>query len=110
MSLSAWKVQNFTLKVSAGLPQSETDKKIFYPNWELRPEFKWSKSRIDGYFESKKWYKFTNRNNPAEKYDEVHLAWERGMYFEEIGERRKGQPRTYRRRSHPVGNISIPLL
>jgi hypothetical protein len=54
--------EKFILKVSAGLPQSETDKKILSFHWELRPEFKRSKGKVLYYgdlYTSHRFYNFT---------------------------------------------------
>jgi hypothetical protein len=63
---------------------------------------------VSGHYSCKKWYRFTNRHNPAERYDEFHLAWDTGVYFEEIG--RQNGRRSYRKWSNPVDNVTVPSL
>ena len=73
--------QTFTLPTSDGLPQTEVDKSIFLPNWNLRPEWK----LVNGFdHDGKRTLIFVNKYDHFESWNERDLAERRGEIFEKV--------------------------
>jgi hypothetical protein len=71
------------LKTSPGLPQTDSDKKIFYPNWELRPGWVCEEYKDN---DGKQGLAFRRRGAAPNPFDckEKTLAAIRGKEFEKI--------------------------
>ncbi|KAJ5946392.1 hypothetical protein N7454_003231 [Penicillium verhagenii] len=78
--------EGFILRTSPGLPQSDLDEMIFYPDWRLRAEWICTKSKSYDSRRTGQIFRFTN--NAGKSYDEDDLAIERAQVFRK--EKREG--------------------
>lgn len=90
----------FTLKVSKGLPQCKMDKEIFTVEWKLRPEWEWRYGWVD--LISSKTYIFTNKKTGETCFD-LQLAGNRGHEFEKV------KPGVYQKVKNPIPDSYPPL-
>jgi hypothetical protein len=91
---------DFTLKVSKGLPQTKKDKEIFTPGWKLKSPWTWRYDYVD--YMCSDTYNFSNKHT-GESYYALQLAGERGHEFEMV------ERGVYRKIERPIQN-SHPRL